>query len=162
MLNKNRVSLPIRGKTYSQLLIIFLFILTFLFIFFSKTDYFIANKVKSIGIDYESPITKIISSPITLLNDAITRINNIQRLELSNLKLQEEIIRLKKWQILAIKNSRENKVFKRLLNSTSHQVDIIKTASVVSQAPGIYLNLITLNAGKNHNLRINLSVINHT
>ena len=34
--------------------------------------------------------------------------------------LNEEIIRLKKWQTLAIQNSRENKVLKKLLNATDN------------------------------------------
>ena len=39
---------------------------------------------------------------------------------LENIKLKEEILRLKKWQILAIQNSRENKVLKKLLNATDN------------------------------------------
>ena len=72
----------------------------------------------------------------------------------------QETLYLKKWQTLAIKNSRENKVFKRLLNSTSHQVDVIKTASVINQSPGIYTNLITINAGKSSKVNKDLAVIN--
>ena len=106
------------------------------------------------------PVTKVISSPVTTISNLSLRIQNIQYLENENLQLKEEIIRLKKWQTLAIKNSRENRVFKKLLNSTSHQVDIIKTASVINQTPGLYSKQVTINAGLNYNIVKDLAVIN--
>ena len=126
MFKVNKISTSIRKKNYANFYISFLFILTFILILFSKTDYFLINKVKSLSIDHITPITKFISSPIDLATNLSLKINSIKKLETDNLRLKEEIIRLKKWQILAIKNSRENKVFKRLLNSTSHNVEIIK------------------------------------
>ena len=159
MLNKFRSKTSIK-KSLSNFLVSFLFILTFFLIFFNKSDYFLINKVKSFGMDYVRPITSIISTPILVVNNIITRVQNIQYLEVENLKLKEEIIRLKKWQILAIKNSRENKVFKRLLNSTSHQVDVIKTASVINQSPDMYSKIITINAGKKNKVDKDLAVIN--
>ena len=110
--------------------------------------------------DVISPITRVISSPITVTKNIRLILDNFRNLESQNLKLREEIIRLKKWQTLAIKNSRENRVFKLLLNSTSHNVDIIKTASVVNQSPGMYTKLVTINAGFNYKIKPNLAVIN--
>ncbi len=160
MLNRIRGKSLTRKKSFSNFLIPFLFFLTFVLILFNKTDYFLVNKVKSFGIDYLRPVTTIISAPVNLITNIGTRIKEIQYLEFENLKLKEEIVRLKKWQTLAIKNSRENRVFKRLLNSTSHQVEVIKTASVINQSPGIYSKLITINAGKKNNIDKNLAVIN--
>ena len=93
-----------------------LFALTLLLIIFNKTDYYIANKIKHVGVDIISPITKIISSPVTVVTKIGLRLNNIRYLEGENLKLKQEIIRLKKWQTLAFKNQRENKAYKKLLN----------------------------------------------
>ena len=160
MFNKNRTNSNIKKKSYSSFFLSLLFLLTFILILFNKTDYFLINKVKDLGIDLTSPITRFISSPVTILMNIGVRINNIKNLEKDNLKLKEEIIRLKKWQTLAIKNSRENRVFKRLLNSTSHEVEIIKTASVINKSPGIYNKLITINAGLNFNVEKDLAVIN--
>ena len=160
MFKKLRNNTFAKKKSLTSFFLPFLFLLTFLLILFNKTDYFIINKVKSFGIDYVSPLTSIISKPATVISNITIRIQNIQNLENENIKLKEEILRLKKWQTLAIKNSRENKVFKRLLNSTSHQVDVIKTASVINQSPGIYTNLITINAGKSSKVNKDLAVIN--
>jgi len=160
MLNKNKTRLFLNKKPYYNIFVSFLFILSFLLILFNKADYFLINKVKSVSIDYLAPFTRIISTPIDLINNTLIRIVNIKNLNNKNLKLKEEIVRLKKWQTLAIKNSRENKVFKRLLNSTSHQVDIIKTASVISQNSISYAKLITINAGLNFGLTKDLAIIN--
>ena len=160
MFKKNRINSNIRKKSYGSYFLSLLFLLAFFLILFNKTDYFLANKVKDLGIDLASPVTRFISAPVTILMNIGVRLNNIQHLEKDNLKLKEEIIRLKKWQTLAIKNSRENRVFKRLLNSTSHEVDIIKTASVINQSPGIYTKLVTINAGINFNIEKDLAVIN--
>ena len=160
MFNKSRNIAVAKKNSFKNFLLPFLFLLTFVLILFNKADYFLINKAKSFGIDIVSPVTRIISSPVTITTNIAKRLNNIISLESENLKLKEEIIRLKKWQILAIKNSRENKVFKRLLNSTSHQVDIIKTASVINQSHGRYSKLITINAGLNFKIKTDYAVIN--
>ena len=160
MINKTRNVTIQKKNSFNFFLLPFLFLLTFILILFNKADYFLIDKVKSFGIDFVSPVTRIISSPVTITTNITKRLNNILLLKNENLKLKEEIIRLKKWQILAIKNSRENKVFKRLLNSTSHQVDIIKTASVINQSHGKYSKLITINAGLNSKIKTDYAVIN--
>ena len=149
-----------KKKSIPSFLLPLLFLLTFFLIIFNKTDYFLIDKVKGYGVDYLLPVTKVISSPVTTISNLSLRIQNIQYLENENLQLKEEIIRLKKWQTLAIKNSRENRVFKKLLNSTSHQVDIIKTASVINQTPGLYTKQVIINAGLNYNIVKDLAVIN--
>ena len=156
IINKSSV----RKKSYGRFIISFLFLITFFLILFNKTDYYLINSFKNNTIDFVTPVTKIISTPITFLNNASSRIKFILISESENLKLKEEIIRLKKWQTLAIKNSRENRVLKRLLNSTSHEVEVIKTASIINQSPGMYSRVVTINAGNNFNLEKNLAVIN--
>ena len=160
MLNKIKNISVAKKKSFSSFLLTLLFLTTFVLILFNKTDYFLINKIKSLSLDFVSPITKTISSPVVFISNIGNRLKDFGNLEAQNLKLKEELIRLKKWQTLAIKNSRENKVFKRLLNSTSHNVDIIKTASVINQSPGIYSKLISINAGMNYNIDRNLAVIN--
>ena len=160
MIKNNRIKVSSRNKSFSGFFISLLFLLTFILIFFNKTDNFLASSIKNFGIDVISPITRVISSPITITKNIRLTFNNFRNLESQNLKLREEVIRLKKWQTLAIKNSRENRVFKRLLNSTSHNINIIKTASVVNQSPGIYTKLITINAGLNYNVNKDMAVIN--
>lgn len=160
MIKIKRVRTSTRNKSFSGFLISLLFLITFILIFFNKTDNFLASSIKNFGIDVVSPITRIISAPITVTKNIRLILNNVRTLESQNSRLREEIIRLKKWQTLAIKNSRENRVFKRLLNSTSHNVEIIKTASVINQSPGMYTKLVTINAGLNYNVNTDLAVIN--
>ena len=157
---KNKTQIISKKKNLTNIFFSFLFILTFILILFNKTDYFIVNKIKGISLDYVTPITRFISSPIEIFNNAVIRVNDIKNLEFDNIRLKEEVIRLKKWQILAIKNSRENRVFKKLLNSTSHNIDIVKTASVINQSNNLYSKLVIINAGLRYKVSKDLAVIN--
>tara|TARA_B110000438_G_scaffold297984_1_gene345311 strand:- start:33 stop:851 length:819 start_codon:yes stop_codon:yes gene_type:complete len=157
---KSKASFFIKKKSVSSIFLTFLFIFTFILVLFNKTDYFLVNKIKYIGIDFISPITKIISSPAKVFDNITVRFQNIYFLENENSKLKEEIIRLKKWQTLAIKNTRENRVFKKLLNSTTNQLEVVKTASVINHSNHMYAKTVTINAGKNHNIKENQAVIN--
>ena len=74
--------------------------------------------------------------------------------------LQEEIIRLKKWQTLAIQNSRENKVLKKLLQATDNNLNLIKTASLINRNDALFSKLININAGYEDNIKKNMSAIN--
>ena len=90
------------GKVY----ITVLFILTFLLILFNKADYIVVNKIKSLSTDVLNPISGFITSPVRVATQAVNKINEIRFLQQDNLKLKEEVKRLKKWHTLAIKKSK--------------------------------------------------------
>ena len=142
----------VKSKNFSNIFLSFLFILSFLLIIFNKADYIVVNKIKSLSADVVVPITKIITSPVKFTSESINKINQIRYLDNENARLREEIIRLKKWQTLAMQNLRENNAYKKLLNSTSAKLSIVKTASVISQSSGIYSKSLTINAGKQEGL----------
>ena len=106
------------------------------------------------------PITKVISSPIHIISNIINEYDQFKNLKFENKLLQEEIIRLKKWQTLAIQNSRENKVLKRLLNASDNNLQLIKTASLVNRNDTLFSKLININAGYENNIKKNMSAIN--
>ena len=94
--------------------------LSFLLVFFSKTDYYLINGIKNLSSSVVIPITRFISAPVNAFSNFVDEYNQFKSLKFENKILQEEIIRLKKWQTLAIQNSRENKVLKKLLNATDN------------------------------------------
>ena len=157
---KNKKNFFFKTKNLSNIYLSILFILTFLLIFFNKTDYLIINQIKSTGFDIINPISKVISFPISTTIKTINSINDLRFAKQENIILKEEIIRLKKWQTLSIKNLRENKAYKKLLNSTSNNMNVVKTAIVIAQSPEIYSKTIVINAGKNHQIDNNFAVIN--
>ena len=160
MFYRNKIRFFAKTRNYSNLFLTILFIFTFILILFNKTDYVIVNKIKSYSIDVITPTVGIINFPIKVTANAIKTINEIRFLQKENLKLKEEVIRLKKWQTLAIKNQRENKAYKKLLDSTVSNINVIKTASVISQSSKIYAKTILINAGINHGVSVDMSVIN--
>ena len=144
------------GKIY----ITVLFILTFLLILFNKADYIVVNKIKSLSTDVLNPISGFITSPVRVATQAVNKINEIRFLQQDNLKLKEEVKRLKKWHTLAIKNQRENKAFKKLLNTTTNNINLIKTTTITSQTSDIYAKSIFIKAGVNHGVLEDFAVIN--
>ena len=92
--------------------IISIITLSFLLVFFSKTDYYVIYGIKNISSSVVVPVTRFISAPINAFSNFVDEYNQFKSLKFENKILQEEIIRLKKWQTLAIQNSRENKVLK--------------------------------------------------
>ena len=100
-----------------NLTIISILTLSFLLVFFSKSDLYIINGIKNISSSVIVPITRVISAPLDAFSNFVEQYNQFRSLKFENKILQEEIIRLKKWQTLAIQNSRENRVLKKLLNA---------------------------------------------
>ena len=58
-----------KKKNYTSFFLSFLFVLTFILILFNKTDYFLINNFKGISLDYATPITGFIASPIDIINN---------------------------------------------------------------------------------------------
>ena len=114
-----------KSKILSSASTSIVFIFSFLLIFFSKSDYYLVNQLKLISSDIVNPVTRIVSLPASITTNVINRFKELSFLKSENLKLKQEILRLKKWQILAIKNQRENEAFKKLLNTTTNNINII-------------------------------------
>ena len=141
-------------------IIISIVTLSFFLVFFSKSDLYLINGIKNISNSVIIPITKVISAPVNAFSNLVDEYKQFRSLKFENKILQEEIIRLKKWQTLAIQNSRENKVLKKLLNATDNNLTLVKTASLINRNDTIYSKLINLNAGYEDNIKINMSAIN--
>ena len=159
------LSFKVKAITRSNLLknlsLSIIFLLSFLLIFFSKSDYFLVHKFKTISNNYIHPITSFIVTPISIISGIKTQLYEFKYLKTENNILKEEIMRLKKWQILAIQNSSENKVLKKLLNATDNNLALVKTASVITKNAFIFSKLININAGLKDGVVNNMAVINH-
>ncbi len=136
-----------RSRFLKNFFLSIIFILSFLLIFFSKSDYFVVNKFKSISNSYLHPITSFLVAPVKIASQLQTQFYEFRTLKTENNILKEEIMRLKKWQALAIHNNSENKVLKKLLNTTDTSLSLIKTASLVSRNDFMFSKMININAG---------------
>ena len=156
-----KVKVISRSKFVKNFSLSLLFGVSFLLIFFSKTDYFLINKVKTISNNYIHPITKFVVAPVSIVSNIKSQIYNFKYLKSENNILKEEIMRLKKWQVLAIQNSTENRVLKKLLNATDNNLSLIKTAASVSQNDFMYSKMININAGLKDGITNKMAVVNH-
>ena len=140
---------------------LYLSIIFLLLIFFSKSDYFIINKFKSISNNYIHPITSFVVAPINIISGIKSQFIDLNNLKNENNILREEIMRLKKWQTLAIQNSSENRVFKKLLNATDNNLALVKTASLITKSAFMFSKIININAGLKDGIANNMAVVNH-
>jgi len=150
-----------RNRLFKNFFISFIFVFSFLLIFFSKSDYFLINKLRNYTNDYLYPITNFVYKPMSAVSILKNQIYDFNNLKSENILLKEEIMRLKRWQILAIQNTRENKVFKKLLNATDNNLELIKTASVIHRSDFLFAKMININAGMQHGLKDQMTAINH-
>ena len=150
-----------RSRFLKNLLLSSIVILSFLLILFSKFDYLFLNKFKSISYNYIHPVTSIIVAPVKIFSNLQTQFYEFRNLKIENNVFKEEIMRLKKWQTLAIHNSSENKVLKKLLNATDNSLSLVKTASIKSRNDFMYSKMININAGFKDGVTNRMAVINH-
>ncbi len=150
-----------RSRLLKNIFLSFVLLLSFLLIFFSKSDIFFVNKFKSLSNNYIHPITTILVAPVRVISGLKVQFNDFRNLKSENKILKEEIMRLKKWQALAIHNNSENKVLKRLLNATDNSLSLVKTASVISRNDFLYRKIININAGFKDSILKDMAVVNH-
>ena len=148
------------SKILKNITVVTVILLSFFLILFSKSDLYLINGIKNISNSIINPITHIISSPFKVVENITKEYNQFRSLKFENKILQEEIIRLKKWQTLAIQNSRENKVLKKLLHATDNNLKLVKTASLISRNDFLFSKLININAGYEDNIKKNMAAIN--
>ena len=160
MAPKFKVSVFPKTKILKNITVISIVSLSFFLILFSKSDIYLINNIKNLTSTVINPITTIISSPIKLVSNLAKEYYQFKNLKFENKLLQEEIIRLKKWQSLAIQNSRENKVLKKLLNATDNNLKLVKTASLINRNDTFYSKLININAGYDNGIKKNMIAIN--
>ena len=147
-------------KIIKNISIVSILLLSFFLVLFSKSDYILINSIKNFTSSFINPLTKVVSSPVRLISNINNEYIQFKNLKFENKILHEEIIRLKKWQTLAIQNTRENKVLKRLLNATDNNLKLIKTASLINRNQTFYSNMININAGYEDKIEKNMSAIN--
>tara|TARA_B100001013_G_C24615301_1_gene444916 strand:+ start:954 stop:1775 length:822 start_codon:yes stop_codon:yes gene_type:complete len=149
-----------RSRKAGGFLIGLLFFLSFFLVFINKTDQIIASKIKTTGIDVISPIAYLFSYPIKKTTELINNTANLRNLHIENVRLQEEVKRLKQWQTLSFRLIDENKAYKKLLNVSDDSLQLQQTLRVLTQTPSLFINTIQLSAGSNKEIINNSSVIN--
>ena len=149
-----------KSKKKSNFLILFLFFFSFFLVFLNKTDQIIASKIKTISFEIISPFSYIISYPVIKTSSLVNSTINLKNLYYENIRLSEELNRLKQWQTLSLKLIDENKAYKKLLNVSDENLQLHQTLRVLSQTPNMFINSIQLNAGENKDILNNSTVIN--
>ena len=89
MNKKSKTKFFSKEKNLSNFFLSILFILTFLLIFFHKTEYYIIYHIKSVSVDFINPISKVISFPVRTTIKTINSINDLRFVQQENVKLKD-------------------------------------------------------------------------
>ena len=100
-------------------------------------------------------------APVKVVSKLQTQFYDFRNLKAENNILKEEVMRLKKWQALAVHNNSENKVLKKLLNSTDSNLTLVKTASLISRNDFMFSKMININAGLKDGVINDMAVVNY-
>ena len=149
-----------KSKKLNFIFIPIIFATTFFLIFVDKVDFVIANKIKSTGSDLITPVSMFVSYPIKTVTTFINNIDDFRKIYYENMRLKEEIVRLKQWQTLSIRLIDENKAYKKLLSVNDDNIVLIHTVRVLAKTPNLYINSILLNGGRNKKINNNTAIIN--
>ena len=150
----------VKSKKTSNFFIVLLFSISFFLVFINKTDLIIASKIKNISVEIFSPISYVVSYPLQKTTEIVYITNNLKNLHKENQILEEEIRRLKQWQVLSLRLINENKAYKKLLDVNDESLELHQTVKVLTKSPGLFTNMIQINGGKNKNIKNNSTVIN--
>ena len=73
-----------RKRLIKNIFLSFIFLLSFLLILFSKSDYFLINKFKSISNTYVYPITSFVTAPLNVASNLQTQFYEFRNLKVEN------------------------------------------------------------------------------
>jgi rod shape-determining protein MreC len=117
---------------------------------------------KSVVLEIISPIQKFTT---TIINPFVRFIKTINKLSdiLEENKLLKEKINLLLTENINLKElERENRELRELLGSSYYEKFELKLASVIGRTETDWKNTIFIDKGKNHNIKINMSVISQS
>ena len=87
MIKKNNKNFFFKTKNLSYISTSILFVITFLLIFFNKTEYFIIYQIKSTSIDIINPVSKVISFPVRTTIKTIDSVKDLRFVQQENIIL---------------------------------------------------------------------------
>ena len=121
-----------KSRKLDSFLVPIIFLIVFILVFLNKTDSIISEKLKSTSSDIMSPISYVVSLPINISSKLLNKIDNYRLVSKENIKLKEEIKRLKQWQVLSFRLIDENEAYKKLLNVEDESIQLNHNCSKIA------------------------------
>jgi len=138
------------GRNFNFVLIL----LCLLLVFLGKLDLIAIRNIKSFLFDFWAPVTHVVNKPIKEIAVILEDVKSTSSLRQENIKLKNELRRLKSLNIQSESKELELLELRGLLNVLPQLKNEIVTGRVITAPGGIFANTVLINSGKNFGIQI--------
>ncbi len=141
-----RLAMPLKGMG-QRFVLASLVIVGFGFMLLGNGSTVFIERMRTAVTDVATPILETIIHPIAAVDQGITNIREHFALRSENVRLRQEVVRLRAWQGAAHKTAAENKAFREMLNYKGPDRRSFITARVIADGRGPFVRSVLVNAG---------------
>lgn len=138
------------GRNFNFVLIL----LCLLLVFLGKLDLIAIRNIKSFLFDFWAPVTHVVNKPIKEIAVILEDVKSTSSLRQENIKLKNELRKLKSLNIQSESKELELLELRGLLNVLPKLKNEIVTGRVITAPGGIFANTVLINSGKNFGIQI--------
>jgi rod shape-determining protein MreC len=141
-----RIATPLRGAA-QRFALGFLILAAFGLMFLGKADNNFVERLRTAVTDVATPVLEIAAAPISAVNGAIDHVRALAALHEENVRLHEEVERLRAWHAAALRLEAENRSFRDMLNYRGPERNAFVSARVVADGRGPFVKSLLVNIG---------------
>jgi rod shape-determining protein MreC len=148
-----------RGKGSPQLSIAIVAVLAAALVVLGRAQSSLFDRARTYFSDATAPVLEVVRGPLNGVGRWVRGIDDIFVVYQENLRLKEEVARLKKWQNNALVLEQRINRYQLLLNSVTDPSLSSVTAHVIGRANRPFLDTVILDAGKNQGIKPGEAVV---
>ncbi|MGB8365496.1 MAG: rod shape-determining protein MreC [Rhizomicrobium sp.] len=148
-----------RGKGSPQLSIAIVAVLAVILVLLGRAQSSLFDSARTYFSDAVSPVLQSVRGPVNALGRWVGSIDEIFVVYQENLRLKDEIARLRQWQNAALVLEQRVNRYQLLLNAVPDPSLTVVTAHVIGRANRPFLDTMILDAGKNQGIKPGEAVV---
>lgn len=125
-----------------------------------RLDNVMVERTRLAIVDAVAPIMEVMSRPAAAFNRVVDSVNQQFHIRRELARLQEDNLRLRKWQTVARQLEADNAAYRSLLSSKSDAAPSFVSARVIADAGAPFVRTVLLNAGQQDGIRRGQAVMN--
>ena len=125
-----------------------------LLIFLGKLDLVAVRNLKAFLFDFWAPVTDVVNKPVKEIAVILEDVKSAGSLRQQNIKLKNEIRKLKALNMKAETQELELLELRELLNLLPRFKNNLVTGRAITAPGGVFANTVLINAGKNYGIKI--------
>lgn len=153
-----RFAAPLRG-TGQGLVLASLVIVGVGFMFLGSHGAGTVERMRTAVTDVAAPILEVLAEPVSAANRAIARVEELFHLRSENIRLREEVARLRAWRGAAHRLAAENAALRTMVGYKGPRRHAFVSARVIADGRGPFVRSMLVNAGSRNGVAKGQGVI---